>query len=1732
MIETQTACACHNTTFTSILGLQAHWNSCLKKGEDIRRHIIPPFIICEICQVVCKNFDGLRSHLGKVHKNEVLALTTNAINNTNVVAAVPNPNTANPTLPTLNGSLQDVNLTPIAHGENSTRTSTILTNVPANRRTFSAQLAHSRTQQANSNTSSSSAPLRSANRSSISTRRNAAPSQEDDVSLPSDREELRFVQAFSSTLNAKSTGKLTKLAKQQAKNMAVEQLLLRNQELTEALRMQQQEADLAVVNPTTTLLDTPERILGSELSISDAEYGSDDLTSNSDDDDSGRRILSPIDESSVRRNPVRATRLAKSTRDKHDSRQGKASRDIPSTPTRPSSKQTIPRTTTIPIGGSYAQVVSRNLPHQDSPSPTSSPNLPSPPRQFQVETLVGTPERVITQAEDDYSLQPPASEHDDPDVAADLSTLPDDQDDEELMDWPPRAPSPLSNHSSPHMVIPQMDPPGDTNIPTSSPAVIPTADNNGDCFTQANTSTNDVRQPAEPPITTSQLETVVDREQGLSPHSPSIAMIPPTPTILEEVDDDYSTSDSSDRTVSTDVASDEGNPTPPFQLLPNTGVPTSTSSTRLVAMTNTPNSNMSGTINPLPNTSPRPNNSNVRRRNRRANQAAANNLLARVLPQQLPPQHEEDLDNNVLPNLAPPPLQAANPFPRAGARRIRNVPEQFIIRGQIETPDEEHDPIFGNYNIWDGTEATLAEMTYGHDTPIQPFPLHHNQLELYKDLVLHLLTRWLDQNLEEKERLWNLAALFALPAVLCIAKSQAKGAKYSSGDFLSDAKDCCRSPNNVFLASYLMNILLTPRQRRPPRPARPNDARTIQRGMKNSMAVNRINKAMMQMIRDHKAMEFSRGTSETEPRPPLTVDQMRNIAEALHPRANDNTPLARNADAPIPIAHDLAHDEFTIVLKKCNMMSAPGQDMNTFYDLKRLFLMEYLHQEGYLLIKEMVNQAVMGTLPGRFMLGISRLVLIGKPEDPNPETPNDWRPIAISSVYYRLIARFLLHRFSPIIKGDLAPHQLCVGVPDGASIGAKLSQFYYDQGYHILSLDFEKAFQTISRHHILEGIEALNQPQLASFFQWAYGFQAQLRMSKGAVIGSTNDGVRQGDPLSMLFFAIGIRAPLQRVHALLQRSDERTIDLQNKPDHDSRIIAFADDVSCCMYRPTQHEECIDLCREIAQIFEDHGLKINTKKSLLLVNKDHPDIDYDTLADLPALRDITGENNDDDGRAEQQSVIFPRLATKTRTLGAITTSNDDDIRNHVRSIYDEMADICKLLHNVERYPVCFTYFILVYCINALPQYVERIYDPMKIVNELADIDTLINDTLAVLVDNGRPLPAHAKELRHLPQELGGLGIIKHGGTFAAIQYQVLQAKVVEFLATHMSNASVDKFKASPRYRIFPSEIVGNLAADSTSGHYAHRGIMKLEQALLIDQLGGSARTIAKAAQIRSQSFRGSGTTLNKGWWNRVFENEQFINMLRNRLIIEMGDSRTLYCSCTHKELLRASPFGTIATTHYDHCHGCQFARVKLHDSVAELLTKYIKTIHPNAIINNQPRYMYQARAIIADLQVIIGEREWVLDLKFTSPTMLSLLNGVVIPQGLLGEPEAPRNVVTTDDYAAVMAEEAKRNRYAPVMNRIPQFVPFVLETTGRLGPSARAFLDTMEGREARRRGNDGNVRDNEKYHSARAALITQIIQRNSLARAYQRQALQRRVQTLPPVVQEELQATPVDIRGTP
>ena len=73
----------------------------------------------------------------------------------------------------------------------------------------------------------------------------------------------------------------------------------------------------------------------------------------------------------------------------------------------------------------------------------------------------------------------------------------------------------------------------------------------------------------------------------------------------------------------------------------------------------------------------------------------------------------------------------------------------------------------------------------------------------------------------------------------------------------------------------------------------------------------------------------------------------------------------------------------------------------------------------------------------------------------------------------------------------------------------------------MMKLDVSNAFNNIRRCHILEGLR-LHCPGLIPYFSLIYGAEVDLRWNDGSIIGRASTGVLQRDPLSTLYFALGI----------------------------------------------------------------------------------------------------------------------------------------------------------------------------------------------------------------------------------------------------------------------------------------------------------------------------------------------------------------------------------------------------------------------------------------------------------------------------------------------------------------------------------------------------------------------------------------------------------------------------------
>ena len=177
------------------------------------------------------------------------------------------------------------------------------------------------------------------------------------------------------------------------------------------------------------------------------------------------------------------------------------------------------------------------------------------------------------------------------------------------------------------------------------------------------------------------------------------------------------------------------------------------------------------------------------------------------------------------------------------------------------------------------------------------------------------------------------------------------------------------------------------------------------------------------------------------------------------------------------------------------------------------------------LLKDIIN----GNLPieARQYLLASRLVALTKPS-------GDMRPIAVGELLYRLAAVIAVSRVSDAATKLLAPHQYGVGVSSGAErILHSVQHALTDGGGHkaLLKIDISNAFNTCDRARVLRELYA--RPELAQLHRiadFAYSSPSPLLLQGclGATIASEN-GVRQGDPLSAILFCVYMRDVLRRV---------------------------------------------------------------------------------------------------------------------------------------------------------------------------------------------------------------------------------------------------------------------------------------------------------------------------------------------------------------------------------------------------------------------------------------------------------------------------------------------------------------------------------------------------------------------------------------------------------------------------
>ena len=261
------------------------------------------------------------------------------------------------------------------------------------------------------------------------------------------------------------------------------------------------------------------------------------------------------------------------------------------------------------------------------------------------------------------------------------------------------------------------------------------------------------------------------------------------------------------------------------------------------------------------------------------------------------------------------------------------------------------------------------------------------------------------------------------------------------------------------------------------------------------------------------------------------TEQVLTQLEVLHPDADPPT-----VPPPPDVPPQCSRQQLKKILKTLPRGSAPGPSGWTFEHIQAV---AQGSQEGMDAVLDLVNAVLSGSLPAWEALRASRLIPLRKGVD-------GVRPIAVGEVWLRLVAKCAM-AVGQAVGESLAPLQLGVGVPGGAqcvghAVAAGAKQH---PGDVTLQIDCKNAFNTISRTSMLAAV-AEQAPALLPLATWTYQ-EASPLLIPGVEHHRlwSRSGVRQGDPCGPLFFALTIQPVLQSLQ-------------DNHPS--VRVVAYLDDI--------------------------------------------------------------------------------------------------------------------------------------------------------------------------------------------------------------------------------------------------------------------------------------------------------------------------------------------------------------------------------------------------------------------------------------------------------------------------------------------------------------------------------------------------------------------------------------------
>ena len=223
------------------------------------------------------------------------------------------------------------------------------------------------------------------------------------------------------------------------------------------------------------------------------------------------------------------------------------------------------------------------------------------------------------------------------------------------------------------------------------------------------------------------------------------------------------------------------------------------------------------------------------------------------------------------------------------------------------------------------------------------------------------------------------------------------------------------------------------------------------------------------------------------------------------------------------------------------------------------------------------------------------ITLIDK-KDKDRTLLKNWRPISLLNVDYKVASKALANRIIPLLPKVIHPDQS--GYVKGRNMSDSLRSILDILSYTekqnlsgiLLSLDFQKAFDTLEWDFMLKTLKAFNFGE--GFIRWVkllYTDVSSCVMNNGYSSGffKVSRGVRQGDPMSPYLFILSLEILSHKIR------NDPNIEGIKIGDSEKKLFQYADDTSPILKDDKSVPHLLKTLDEFAVI---SGLKINQDKT--------------------------------------------------------------------------------------------------------------------------------------------------------------------------------------------------------------------------------------------------------------------------------------------------------------------------------------------------------------------------------------------------------------------------------------------------------------------------------------------------------------------------------------------------------